>query len=137
MAKRPSSERLPPLGDLEEAVLDLLWDVGEADVQDAHRVVGRKRRISVNTVGSALERLYKKGLLAREKVSHAYRYRPAMARDEFRATRVLEAAGGLSALSEEGVLSAFVDLVEASDESALDHLERLIAERRRAGSKGR
>jgi predicted transcriptional regulator len=106
-------------------------------VQEAHRAVGQKRRITVNTVGSALERLYKKDLVAREKVSHAYRYSPAMARDEFRATRVLEAAGGLSALSEEGVLAAFVDLVEASDGDALDQLERLIADRRRAGKKSR
>jgi predicted transcriptional regulator len=128
---------LPPLGELEEAVLEHLWKVGEADVQETHRAVGRRRRISVNTVGSALERLYKKKLVTREKVSHAYRYEASMDRDEFRATRVLEAAGGLSALAERGVLAAFVDLVNDADGEALDELEALIAERRRAGKKRR
>jgi predicted transcriptional regulator len=136
MARRPP-EKLPPLGDLEEAVLDLLWDAGEANVQETHYAVGRRRKISVNTVGSALERLYKKGLVSRTKVSHAYRYRAAVGRDELRARRVLEAAGGLPALAEKGVLAAFVDLVGESDDEALEQLEVLVAERRRGGKKTR
>lgn len=134
MAKQPG-DHLPPLGDLEEAVLELLWDVGETDVQEAHGVIGRRRKISVNTVGSALERLYKKQLVSRAKVSHAYRYQASVSRDELRARRVLEAAGGLSALAERGVLAAFVDLVGESDDDALAQLEDLVAERRRARDK--
>jgi predicted transcriptional regulator len=81
-------------------------------------------------VGSALERLYKKGLLEREKVSHAYRYRAAMTRQAYRARRVLEAAGGLTALGEQGMLAAFVNLVADADRTALDELQRLVNERK-------
>ena len=58
-------EPLPPLGALEEAVLEHLWRAGEADVIQAHRAVGTPRGIGVNTVGSALERLHRKGLASR------------------------------------------------------------------------
>ena len=121
---------IPPLGELELAVLEHLWRAREDDVLGAHAAVGRRRGISPNTVGSALERLYRKGLVARTKVSHSYRYRPAIERDELSARRVFEAAGGLTALAEAGLLSAFVDLVAEVDDDALDRLEALIARKR-------
>jgi len=120
------SPSLPRLGELELAVLEHLWTVADGDVHETHAVVGKKRGISPNTVGSALERLHKKGLLRRDKISHAYRYRAALARETFRARRVVEAAGGLRALGKSGLLAAFVDLVADSDESALRELERLV-----------
>ncbi len=122
---------LPVLGDLELAVLDYLWSCRESDVIEAHAQVGAPRGICANTVGSALERLHKKGLASREKVSHAYRYRPALEREEFQAKRLLEAAGDVKNLAQEGVLAAFVDLVADADASALDELERLVRRRRR------
>lgn len=124
MAKTQS--KLPRLGELELAVLDHLWTHQDADVHETHAAVGKRRGISPNTVGSALERLYKKGLLEREKVSHAYRYRAALDREAFRARKVVEAAGGLRSLGKSGLLAAFVDLVADSDEAALVELERLI-----------
>jgi predicted transcriptional regulator len=85
-------------------------------------------------VGSALERLHKKGLLERQKVSHAYRYRATLDREAFRARKVLDAAGGLRALTKSGLLAAFVDLVADSDERALVELERLIRIKREESS---
>ena len=126
---------LPRLGELELAALEYLWKVTDADVAEAHAAVGERRNISLNTVGSALERLYKKGLLAREKVSHAYRYRATEDRETFRARKLVEAAGGLRALGRSGLLAAFVDLVADADEQALSELERLIrAKRKESGS---
>lgn len=133
MAKSPRPRA--HLGDLELAVLDHLWDAGEADVSGTHAAVGKQRGITANTVGSALERLFRKGLVARHKVSHAYRYSPRITREQLAAQRVLEAAGGAEALSGTAWLSAFVSLVADADEDALDRLEALIAERR--GERGR
>lgn len=127
MTKQPF---LPVLGELEQLVLQFLWEQKDADVQETHAKVGKQRGISPNTVGSALERLYKKELLDREKVSHAYRYRAKIDRQAYRARRLLEAAGGLTALGEEGVLAAFVHLVADADRAALDELERLVSEQK-------
>ena len=123
--------QIPRLGELELQILEHLWRVEEADVQETHAALGRARGITANTVGSALERLFRKKLLAREKVSHAYRYRPAMQRDAFMAQSMVDAAGGLRALSEQGVLTAFINVVTDASEDTLDELERLIARKRR------
>ena len=121
---------LPKLGPLEEAVLDHLWEAGESDVATAHAAVGAPRGIAANTVGSALERLHRKGLAARWKLSHAYRYRAALARDELAARRVIEAAGGGSALGAPGLLAAFVDALADTDAATLERLEKLIEAKR-------
>jgi len=126
VAKRARNP-LPRLGALELAVLEHMWNAGETDVVAAHRAVGQQRRISVNT---ALERLHRKRLATRVKVSHAYQYTPTLSRDEFRVRRVAEAAGGMRALASDGVLAAFVGLVADTNSEALDRLEELIAERR-------
>jgi predicted transcriptional regulator len=59
------------LGELESAVLERLWSAGPEDVKAVHQAVGARRGITLNTVQSTMERLYRKGLLARDKVSHA------------------------------------------------------------------
>jgi len=121
---------LPPLGELELAVLEHLWTEGEATVADVHMAVGKPRRSSKNTVGSAMERLYRKRLLRRRKVSHAYVYAPAIERERFHVRRMAEAAGGVDALRDAGVLAAFVDVL-AEDEETLDELSALIRDRKR------
>lgn len=128
MAREPKA--LPALGDLEMELLELLWRSRETDVTEAHLAIGKRRGITPNTIGSALERLFRKGLVTRRKVSHAYRYEPQIGRDELAARRVLDAAGGVKSLAETGLLSAFVDLVADVDDEALDRLETLIAEKR-------
>lgn len=127
---RNEAPALPRLGDLELAVIEHLWSVAEADVQETHAAVGAIRGISLNTVGSAMERLHRKGLLRRDKVSHAYRYRTALDREEFRARRLVDAAGGIRALGRSGLLAAFVDLVHETDAAALLELERLVRTKR-------
>lgn len=124
------AKKLPKIGDLEMAVLHHLWAHGEADVQETHSAIGRARGITPNTVGSALERLHRKGLVSRTKQSHAYRYQPGISEDEFAARRIMDAAGGTRALAEAGLLAAFVDLVADEDDESLDRLEALIAQKR-------
>jgi len=120
----------PELGELERAVLERLWQAGEADVVETHRAVGARREITVNTVGSALDRLYRKGLVTRSKVSHAYRYQPVLDRESFVVRQMIDGVGGVRALASRGLLASFLDLVTDADETALDRLEELIAEKR-------
>jgi predicted transcriptional regulator len=129
VARKP--ELLAPLGPLEEEILKHLWHVGEGEVIDVHRAVTARTTTSVNTVGSALERLHRKGLLTRVKISHAYRYKPAITREKFFAMRVIASAGGVKALTSRGLLASFLDVVSESDAKALDELEALIAAKRR------
>lgn len=123
---------LPRLGDLETAVLEHLWAAGPSDVKAVHRSVGAPRRITLNTVQSAMERLFRKGLLAREKVSHAYVYSPRHSREELGARVVQDVVARLLRGEAAPVLEAFVDLAARTDEANLDRLELLIAQRRKA-----
>ena len=124
-------QKLPPLGELERAVLEFLWTRGEADVGEAHKAVGAPRGISANTVGSALERLHRKGLASREKVSHAYRYAAACSRGDFLARQIVATLGDVRRLSGTGLMASFVDVVTAADQNALSELEVLIARKRK------
>lgn len=123
--------RRPYLGELEIAVMERLWACGAADAKAVHRLVGAPRNISPNTVQSAMERLFKKGLLSREKVSHAYVYSPAVTRENLMAEMIDNVVDKLSGGSTEAMLSTFVDLADRLEEDTLDRLEELIAERRR------
>jgi|RhiMetdeSRZDD1v2_1073273.scaffolds.fasta_scaffold512974_2 predicted transcriptional regulator len=126
------SLRVPELGELERAVLDHLWTKGEADVLEVYRAVGVKRGISANTVGSALERLYRKDLAVRTKVSHAYRYAAACKREEFLGRQIAATLGDMRRLAGSGVLASFLDVVTATDRKALEELEALVAKKRKS-----
>lgn len=118
---------LPFLGELEIAVMDQLWDGGPADVKAVHAVVGAARRITLNTVQSTLKRLHKKGLLSRQKVSHAYVYAPLRTRAEYQRDLLAEVVSSIG--ERDAVLAAFVDLTERAGPEHLERLERLVAER--------
>jgi predicted transcriptional regulator len=120
----------PYLGALELAVLEALWLQGALDAKTTHRSVGERRGISLNTVQSTLERLFRKGLLVRRKVSHAFLYTPAVQREELMGQLIGEVVETLSAGRPEPMLAAFVDLAAKVDEENLARLERLIAKRR-------
>jgi len=123
--------RLPDLalGDLELAVLDVLWADGPARPADVHGRLGSERGISVNTVASALKRLVDKGLLDRDKVSHAYVYRAIVSRSELQRQMLGALASRFGATGRSGLMAAFVDLTEEEGEDELRELEALIAAR--------
>ncbi|MDF1555379.1 MAG: BlaI/MecI/CopY family transcriptional regulator [Deferrisomatales bacterium] len=116
------------LGELETVVMEALWEAGPSSAKAVHRDLGRD--ISLNTVQSTLERLSRKGLAQREKVSHAYVYSSAVTRRELMADLISGLVDGLSGGNPEAMLSAFVDLTERTDDATLDQLEQLIAQRR-------
>ncbi|QBQ55189.1 BlaI/MecI/CopY family transcriptional regulator [Nitrosococcus wardiae] len=119
------------LGELEIAVLEHLWSAGALEAKGVHQGIGIQRGISLNTVQSTLERLYRKKLLSREKVRHAYVYAPTVQREELMAQWVGQVVHVLSEGKGHDLLSAFVDFAARVDEHSLDRLEQLIAERRK------
>ena len=120
------------LGALESAVMDYLWDGGEGEAKGVHTVLGRRRGITLNTIQSTLKRLYEKGLLAREKVSHAHVYRPSIARADFQRGALGELVDELMRGEAEAMVAAFVDLTERAGEAPLRRLEVVEVSHRRA-----
>lgn len=124
---------MPPpitLGNLENAVMAHLWEVSEADVKTVWMVVGRERNVTNNTVQSTMDRLFKKGLLDRQKVSHAFVYRPALSPAEFRAQTIRAVAESVSDADTE-MLAAFVDVAADVGGDTLKRLQDMIAAKRK------
>jgi len=120
----------PYLGELEMAVLEYLWSNGEFDTKGVHAVLGKARDISHNTIQSTLERLFKKKLLTRKKVSYAYVYQTAVARDELMGQMINDVVNTISKDNTDGMLAAFVDIAARTDDAHLNKLEQLINEYR-------
>lgn len=96
-----------------------------------------RRRIALSTVQSTLDRLFRKGLLTRSKVSHAYIYKSAVTRGALIADMIRDVITNLAGGSLEPAVSGFIDLADGTDEETLERLEQMIAQRRKkAGPKG-
>ncbi len=122
------------VGQLETAVMEHLWRHGASSAKDVHRALGDRRGIKLNTIQSTMDRLFRKRMLQREKVSHAYVYTHAVSREEL-STRVIGEVLETLAGGETGVmLTAFANLAEREGDEALVQLEELIAKKRRGGT---
>lgn len=113
-----------------------LWSGGEGEAKAVHAALGKRRGITLNTIQSTLKRLFEKGLLDRDKVSHAHVYRARVSREAFHQGLLGELVGDLMRGQVEAVVSAFVDLAERAGPEHLARLEVLVAERRRKLERG-
>ena len=111
--------------------MEILWDAGPLAVREVSRRLSKKTPLAYTTVMTTLDRLYKKGLLVREKEGNAFIYSPAMTRDDYHRRIVEETVSGLIEKSAGPVLAAFVDVAVGIDEENLTRLERLLAKHRR------
>lgn len=118
------------LGELEERVMTILWQEHPLSVREVC-IRMKRSRLAYTTVMTTLDRLHKKGLLARTRQGNAFLYLPAIDRAEYQ-RRVVETA--LAPMFDQGaapVLAAFVDLAAEVDEANLARLEQLIAAHKR------
>ena len=129
--RRPREVVGSALGKLEKTVMEEAWRRGRVSANDIYRAFGE--RTAYTTWMTTLDRLYKKGLLKREKEGRAYLYTPSLTREEFErgvAEDVLEGLLG-RADGAEPLLACIVDAVSERDRALLDELHRLVEEKRR------
>jgi len=71
------------LGELESAVMDVLWSMpGPLRVRDVLDELAPGRTLAYTTVMTVLDNLHRKGWVQREMQGRAYRYRSAASREE-------------------------------------------------------
>jgi predicted transcriptional regulator len=116
-----------PLGPLEITLMEILWTGGEGNVRDVIDRLGRP--LAYTTVMTTLDRLYKKGLLARRKSERAFIYSAALTREEWEQKRAGDFVAGF--LSPELLISCLVDAVGQHDKALLDELEKKIKLKRK------
>lgn len=129
------------LGDLERAVMDVLWD--QSHERAPERAAGRspasvtgvtvrdvaealqERDLAYTTVMTVLDRLAGKGMVGREREGRAWRYRPAASREAYIAQLMLDALD-LAGSAEPGSRASRGDSKHLGRDAALIRFARSV-----------
>lgn len=115
MARTPPS---PLHGDLQIALMHILWRTGRATVEDSRRELpARFRRGAYTTVQTVLNRLAERGLVKREKVGKAFYYEPTISEADYYSGSLRQT---LAPVSEEARRAVLVQLAGEFDSGDLD-----------------
>ncbi len=103
------------LGPREIALLAVLWRKGEVTVKQIHDEMA-PGTVTVSTIHSALERLFRKGLVKRSKRGRSFLYRAAVRQSELIGYSIQEMARRLANDEKTPMIEGFIEYL-ASDSS--------------------
>ena len=89
------------LGDLQLAIMRVLWQHREASAAEAHRLLPDERGLALTTIATMLRKMDDRGLVRHRRDGRTFVYRPAVARDEETSTVL---AGSTTALADDYIL---------------------------------
>lgn len=78
------------LGELQLAIMRILWARGSASVVQVHEQLRPERPLSASTVGTMLQKMERKGVVRHRRVGRRYEYRAAVSEEDVRRTMVGE-----------------------------------------------
>ncbi len=118
--------KIEPLGLLEAWVMSNVWRKGSVTAREITNAQKGRRR-AYTTIMTTMDRLYKKGLLSREKDGLAWRYTQRLTRAEFERRLADQLASEIVESHGEVGLAAIVEAT-AKDALLLERLAALIKE---------
>jgi BlaI family transcriptional regulator, penicillinase repressor len=129
-----SRKLLDDMGDLQRAVIEQIWELGEATVHQVRERLGSKKNLAYTTILTTMQKLEKTGWLKHRTDGKTYIYIP---------TRTREEAGGKSVknfmerMFGGNTLLMFQHLMRQSelDEDELKELRKMIDEKRKERKK--
>ncbi len=117
--------RSPELGARELAIMEHLWRRADlsaqqilADLEDCN--------IGLSTVQSTLERLHRKGLVAREKSARAFHYRALSSRQDIINALLQDITRDIAGGDRQPVISCFVSYLAEDDEQLASAVNDLL-----------
>ena len=124
MASQSAANVRKLLGDLEYAVMEIVWQRGRVTVREVMEELTQRRPLAYTTVMTVMSRLTEKGVLQQYRAGRAYEYEAALTPEGL----ALQAAGQTirSLLEDFGAL-AIVEFVHQIGEVDPEQLERLAA----------
>lgn len=118
------------LGELETAVMGVVWQQGQATVQDVKTALAPERELAYTTIMTVMTRLADKGVLTRHKEGRAYVYTATNSQEKVAGSLLRSLVqrfyGGVSAHAIAHLLAAD----EAVADEELARLEKLIQAKR-------
>ena len=119
------------LFDLEAEIMEIVWDEGASfSVSHIHKHLESRRQIAYTTVMTTITRLFKKGLLTRDKEGKKYIYTAKMSREEFIEATTRQVMESLPQVGKDVAVAYLVEQIAEADEHELDRLEALIQAKR-------
>ncbi|MFQ5505002.1 MAG: BlaI/MecI/CopY family transcriptional regulator [Planctomycetota bacterium] len=120
------------LGDLQLAIMRVLWERGEASAGQVHRSLLAERGLAPTTIATMLRRMEDRGIVTHRREGRQFVYRPRVGEEEVHRSMVAELIERLFA----GDPKALVNHLLREGEIDLDELEALrsrIETRERGG----
>jgi len=108
----------PPL---ELLCLKALWTLGKGNVREVQRVVSESRPLAYTTIMTVLDRLVRKGKLARSKSGRAFVYAPQQSRDFIRRAALRSLLDEFFEGSEENLISFLQNSAEPAPIDSATH----------------
>jgi BlaI family penicillinase repressor len=124
------------LGDLQYAIMRVLWDEGEASAARVLEALPQVDRRAPTTIATMLSKMERKGVVDHRVEGRVFVYRPTVSRQEVHRTMV----GDLMDRLFEGDVTALVSHLlseQEVDPNELAQLSRLIAEHKKADPRRR
>jgi predicted transcriptional regulator len=123
------------LGDLQHAILRVLWEQGEATVARVHAALQHERHRALTTIATMLTKMEKKGIVEHRLEGRQFVYRATVSEAEVTRSMVAE----LTERFFEGDVTALVSHLIREQEIDADELERLrrmIAQKKKEAGHG-
>ncbi|MEW6072101.1 MAG: BlaI/MecI/CopY family transcriptional regulator [Planctomycetota bacterium] len=123
------------LGDLQHAIMRVLWERGEATVAQVHEALRGERERALTTIATMLTKLEKKGVVAHRTDGRQFVYRARVSEREVTRSMVSELTQRLFG-GDVGALVGHLLTEQEIDPRELERLRALIAAREREGREG-
>lgn len=125
MTRKKPRWKAQPLGPLQSAVMESLWQHGPLSAADVHEGLYERNGWAYTTIHTELTRLLNKSLIEKHGRNLETRYAAAMSRDDYLKAIVKETLSDLIGTHGAAAIHGFVELVR-DDQDALDTLRQAI-----------
>ena len=127
-------KRKRQLGDLQLAIMRVLWERGEAPAIEVHQALLEERGLAVTTIKTMLRKLEEYGCVEHRTNGRQFIYRPAIAEADVRRGMVSELVKRLFSGDSAALVNHLVQSGEIDADDLMD-LREFVAGRRREESK--
>ena len=125
---------LDDLGELQRAVIEQVWKLGEASVHEVRKKLSRNKKLAYTTILTAMQKLEKAGWLEHRNEGKTYVYFPTRTREEAGAKSVRKF---IERTFDGNALMMFQHLMRQSrlSDDELIELRKMIDEKRKGSKK--
>ena len=121
------------LGELQHAIMAVLWERGEASAAEVHEALRKARGLALTTIATMLRKMEDKGVVAHRASGRQFLYRPTVSEDQVRRSMVGELVERLFGGDPKALVAHLVSEHEI-EPGELSDLRRRVGEGTKRGS---